>query len=445
MDKIIEIDNRVEKLKKLLEEKGAEDIIIKRTIENTKLIRYANNDITISTANEEILLLIKFGYKNRVLTTFTNNPEFVPEEEVNKLIKIASSIKEEETYAKLPIQKFEYPPLVYIDEETKSLEEKAVNYVENAINKSLEFGINKVAGIFKIDLEKIRLITSTGIDIEDERSIVMLSHRCIMDKDATGQWACCAKEIKDLDIETTVLKASELAKASVNPKKIESGNYDIIFSPMIFADLIETVSGLSSAKAVELGISFLANKINQNIAPEFFYLIDDPTDANKAGFARFDDEGIPTRRKEIISKGILKVYLHNLTTAKKFNTETTGNAGITFPEPFNVIVKGGDYNEEEIFKEVRKGLFIVNNWYLRFQNYLTGDFSTVLRDGVFLIDNGEIKMPLIGGRLSENFLNLLNSIVGLTKKIYAIKWWEVEKPTYVPYALAKNLRITTAE
>ncbi len=273
----------------------------------------------------------------------------------------------------------------------------------------------------------------------------MLNHRCFSNSTSTGQWAYCARSIKDLDYNLVVEKATQIAEININQKKIEAGNYDIVFSPMIFASLMEHVALAASAYNIELGLSFFIGKLNSKVASDKLTLYEDPHDHKSPAYSRFDDECIPTRKKDVIKNGILITYLHNLRTAKKFGTESTGNAGIVFPLPFNVYIKEGDYKEEEIFKEIKRGLFLVNNWYLRFQNYITGDFSTILRDGIFLIENGEIKQALYGGRLSENFLNLLNSIEGLTNIKYPIKWWEVNIPTYSPYALARNLRITTAE
>ena len=37
---------------------------------------------------------------------------------------------------------------------------------------------------------------------------------------------------------------------------------------------------------------------------------------------KFDEEGVPIQKTEIIKKGILKTYLHNTSTAKKYNTKT---------------------------------------------------------------------------------------------------------------------------
>lgn len=95
------------------------------------------------------------------------------------------------------------------------------------------------------------------------------------------------------------------------------------------------------------------------------------------GAKAFDDEGTPTRDNKIIEKGVLKTYLHNSTTAKKFKTETTANAGLVSPQPWNLIVEPGGKSFEDLLSEVDDGVYVTNDWYLRYQNYRTGDFSTI--------------------------------------------------------------------
>ena len=95
----------------------------------------------------------------------------------------------------------------------------------------------------------------------------------------------------------------------------------------------------------------------------------------------FDDEGTPTQSTKIIEGGVLTSYLHNLTTAKRFKTESTGNAGWIEPDAWNLEVGHGDSGYSEMVKEMKRGMSLTSNWYTRFTNYRTGEFSTVPRDG----------------------------------------------------------------
>ena len=86
---------------------------------------------------------------------------------------------------------------------------------------------------------------------------------------------------------------------------------------------------------------------------------------------------------------------------------------------------------------------MTNTWYTRFQNYAKGDFSTIPRDGIFLVENGEIKQSLKDIRISDNALSLLNNIVGISKERQHVHWWgEADPPSLSPYVLIKNVHVT---
>ena len=169
-----------------------------------------------------------------------------------------------------------------------------------------------------------------------------------------------------------------------------------------------------------------------------FTLEDDATLPTGFNSVSFDDEGVPTKKTTIIDKGILKTYLHNTSTAKKYKVETTANAGLISPKPFNVVF---DCRKGDIF-DVKEGIYITNVWYTRFQNYSSGDFSTIPRDGAFLIKNGEIVQSLKGMRISDNMLDILKNIQCCNKKLWQIKSWEAEIPTFTPEVLVNNVSIT---
>ena len=95
--------------------------------------------------------------------------------------------------------------------------------------------------------------------------------------------------------------------------------------------------------------------------------------------------------------------------------------------------------------EIKKGLFIVNSWYTRFQNYRTGDFSTIPRDGVFYVEDGEIKSVWRNIRVSDNMLRILKNIVEVSRERNEVAWWDEVMPSVLPYALIKDVKITKAK
>jgi len=199
-----------------------------------------------------------------------------------------------------------------------------------------------------------------------------------------------------------------------------------------------------SAWAVLAGLSPFGKKIGKRVASSQLTLYDDGS-ADSIARKRFDAEGVPTRRNLLVNKGILKTYLHNTSTAKKFKTKTTGNAGLVAPDSHAVFVKPGDRSRDEIFSEVKDGLWLTNTWYTRYQSYVTGDLSTIPRDGIFHIRNGDVVEAWKDIRVTDNLLHLMKNIVALSDEAEQMMWWgEVSVPNFVPYALIKDVGITTS-
>jgi len=218
-----------------------------------------------------------------------------------------------------------------------------------------------------------------------------------------------------------------------------------VLAPLFAGAMLGMWASMVSAFSVMIQLSVFVNKLGQRVASDIVTIKDNPAPYSVSQRV-FDDEGVPIKENVFIDRGILKTYLHNTSTAKIFKTKTTGNAGLVFPTAWNVETDVGNISKDEMFREVKRGLCLTNTWYTRFQNYVKGDFSTIPRDGIFLIENGEIKQSLKDVRLSDNALNLLNNIAGISKERKHVHWWgEADPPSLAPYLLIKNVHMTKSK
>ncbi len=152
---------------------------------------------------------------------------------------------------------------------------------------------------------------------------------------------------------------------------------------------------------------------------------------------------MPTQRNVLVDQGVLKTYLHNTSTAKLFEAKSTANAGLVQPLPHAIFIQPGDRTREELFEDVKDGLWLTNTWYTRYQSYVTGDFSTIPRDGIFHIKDGEVAEAWKDVRLTDNLLHLWGNVEALGKETEQVQWWyEIPEPVHAPYALARDIGIT---
>ena len=138
-----------------------------------------------------------------------------------------------------------------------------------------------------------------------------------------------SRDLAHLDIDgcLQLVKAKTLSHLDYQP--IATGKYRVVFSPKAFLSLLGAFSNLYNAQNI-LDKQSLATPetLNTAIASELLCVSDDALHPGNISAERFDGEGTPTRKVELIKDGVLTGLLHSAGTAKRFNTEPTGNANI---------------------------------------------------------------------------------------------------------------------
>lgn len=420
---------------------GADEVIAKTTFGQYRQTRFSNNQIDITVAWNDYVTDVALAWKKRLVATQIRNFENA-EKTMEQLFNLAKVSKENPAYGGVAQGMFTYPKPT-ADKKLRQLESPS-DYVLEAIGAAKKEAGKEVnaGGILYTKYEDVYLVSSEGPVGQDARSAIELSIRAFSQIDASGHGVECSSTLTDFSASRAGKKAGEIAKLAKNPKQGQEGKYDVIFDPLFFGSMLGTWGDMASAYSVMIQMSVFVDKLGQKVSSNQVTLRDHPA-AYSVNKRTFDDEGFPVQENVIIDKGVLKTYLHNTSTSKIFNTETTGNAGLVSPSAWNIELDPGDMSKEELFSQVKRGVYLTNTWYTRFQNYATGDFSTIPRDGIFLIEKGEIKQSWKDLRLSDNILKLLNQITDLSKERQHVHWWlEAEPPSLSPYVLARDIQMT---
>ncbi|MBC7120634.1 MAG: TldD/PmbA family protein [Candidatus Methanosuratus sp.] len=419
---------------------GADQAIIIPSHVERLMVRFSNNKTTV-VQNWSVMgidALTLFGRK-KVITRLEDLSEEGIRKCVERAVKSAPLVSDAETITDIEATRF--PDRC----SPQAIDPEVINdCVSASIGAALREGGERSAGVFNAEVRRVALLTSSGGEGYDERTAFELNVRAFAGE-GSGQGLTCATEMRNLDAERAGGEAGRIAGMSKECARWSEGSYEVILGPIIFANLIERVGDASSAFSVEAGVSFLAQKIGEKVASEALTIEDDGSDPEGINSRTFDDEGVALRKTTLIDCGKMVTYLHNKSTAKRFGTTSTGNAGWVAPSPWNLKVSAGAMSMEEMIRETRSGVFVVSNWYTRFQNYATGDFSTICRDGTFLIDGGEVKGALRGVRISDNLPRILASIRQASSDRRWVRWWEVRTPSLVPAVLAPGVRLTKAQ
>ena len=420
---------------------GADEVLAKTTLGKYRQTRFSNNQIDITVAWNDYVTDVSLAWKKRLVATQIRN--FQNSDKIMEhLYKLAKVSKENPTYEGIAKGSYKYSALS-ADKKLQELENPS-KYVLEAIEAAKkEAGAEmKAGGILYTKYEDVYLVSSEGPSGQDARSAIELSIRAFSQIDASGHGVECCSSLKDFKPSRAGEKAGRIAKLAMNPKQGDEGKYDIIFDPLFFGSMLSTWGSMASAYSVMIQLSVFVDKLGKKVASDIVTLRDKPAPYS-VNSRVFDDEGFPAQENVFIDHGVLKTYLHNTSTSKKFKTKTTGNAGLVQPTPWNIEMDPGNMSKDELFKQVKRGLYLTNTWYTRFQNYAVGDFSTIPRDAILLIENGEIKQSWKDLRLSDNVLKLLSQITGISKERQHVHWWiEADPPSLSPYVLAKDVQMT---
>jgi PmbA protein len=262
------------------------------------------------------------------------------------------------------------------------------------------------------------IINSKGLNLKNERNSLTAYVVPIVEENNEkydGMGYVIAKVIEDINPVDLAKQGLEEALSKIGGKSITSGKYKIIINNEAMVSLLGTFSGIFNAEQAQKGLSLLKGKEGEIIASDIITLIDDPHMQDGLGTTSFDDEGVSTYKKEIITKGKLNTLLYNLKTAHKAGVKSTGNGFKgSYASPIgvsatNFYINPGQRSFEELCMGVKDGVIITEFAGLHSgASAITGDFSLAAKG--FMIENGKKSFPVEQITVAGNFFTLLKDI-----------------------------------
>lgn len=425
---------------KKVKEKGAEEAVIEMVTDRTSQVRFSGDSLDLFNRWNSMSVSIFVSRGKRVASTTVRDMSDL-DNEISNLMAICSNVPENPSYNGINSESQTYPSQPDHEEESVDIQQLAGALMKGAV----EGGAERSSGlVYHRDMDiEIKTEYNHGKQHLSGVEMVVRAFR----GDSTGQESIHSGSGNGFGLETaleTGRAAGRTSSTDVEKVDIDQGKYDLLLSPYVTGNLLSYSSGFFSAYAVESGLSCFAGKIGHKVASDLVTLEDDPLNTTGSGFRIFDEEGTITGKNTLIRSGTLKTYLHSFSTGKKFEGHTTGNAGIVSPKAWQLSLAPGKSSIEEMISEIDRGLVINNAWYTRFQDYRNGVFSTVPRDGVYLVKNGEIMGRVSGIRISDSVPDFLKNISHISRERKNVRWWEEISPSIMPSVLARDMNISKA-
>jgi len=223
------------------------------------------------------------------------------------------------------------------------------------------------------------------------------------------------------DVETPEVVGERVAKRAVDQLKAKppkGGPFPVVLGPNVVGVFVHEAFGHLAEADLTLSGSVLMDKIGKKIASEVVTIYDDGTIEGAFGSFKYDDEGVPAQKTLLVKDGIVVGLMHNKETAKKFNTQSTGNARAEDfrVEPIirmrNTFMAPRDFSFEELIEEIKFGYYFKS--FRGGQANLDGTFQVGIQEGYEII-KGEIGKPVRNASISGNTLETLHKVDAVGK------------------------------
>ena len=217
-------------------------------------------------------------------------------------------------------------------------------------------------------------------------------------------WYSISRCAADLESASSIgKKAAERTVQRLDGRKLSTRKVPVIFAAEIARGLLGHLVRAISGSSLYRQASFLLDSLGKPLFPEFVEITECPHIPRALGSSPFDNEGVATRDRTLVSGGLLQGYVLDSYAARRLDMQTTGNAGGVH----NLEIAAGDMDLETMLKTMGTGL-LVTEVMGQGINTVTGDYSRGASG--FWVENGEIQYPVeeitLAGHLGEMYRGL---------------------------------------
>ncbi|MEO7273704.1 MAG: TldD/PmbA family protein [Vicinamibacterales bacterium] len=227
-----------------------------------------------------------------------------------------------------------------------------------------------------------------------------------------------ARDVSQIDATQLSEIAADKALKSAKPRAIEPGRYTVILEPRANARFLSLMMGLFNARTAEgpVGNYFSGKQPGTTKLGEkpFSDALTIKSDIGNAILRQtpIGADGVAAKPVTWIEKGVLKNLYYDRAWATRQKKEPTAAS-----TNMSLVMEGGDQTMEQMIKSTKRGLIVTFFWYIRPVDQPTLLNTGMTRDGLFLIENGEIVGPVQNFRWNMSPLVGYNNVTAVGKPV----------------------------
>lgn len=301
-------------------------------------------------------------------------------------------------------------------------------------------------GYVEHDVTTTYLGSSTGLR---RRHVQPTGHVGVTGKDASlSRSAWIGASTKDFtDVDPLGLDAELARRLSWAERQVDlpAGRYDTILPPTAVADLMIYGYWSAAARDAYEGHSVFGKpgggtRVGEQLTPKPVRLYSDPTlpglecapfvvaHSSDVASSVFDN-GLPLQATDWVRDGRLSALLQTRHSAAMTGLPTT--PGI---DNLAMTVNGAAGSLDDLVAQTDRGLLLTCLWYIRAVDEQTLLLTGLTRDGVYLVEGGEVTGAVNNFRFNESPIDLLGrfSAAGATVPAFSREWGDYFPRTAMP-------------
>ena len=235
-----------------------------------------------------------------------------------------------------------------------------------------------------------------------------------------------SRDFSDVDLLAVSVALARRLDWAARRLEIPAGRYDTVLPPTSVADLMTSLSWAAGARSAHEGHSAFSapgggTRIGERLTSLPLTLYSDPlypglesapfvlTGSSSDDFSVFDN-GAAIGRTDLVARGEIAGLVHTRAAAAEYGGPFTTVAD-------NLVLDGGDESLgiDDLVADVRRGLLVTSQWYIREVDPMTLLMTGLTRDGVFLIENGEIAGAVNNFRFNMSPLDVLRQAAAVAR------------------------------
>lgn len=285
------------------------------------------------------------------------------------------------------------------------------------------------AGAYRTDAYEFVVANSLGALAYHNGTIADL-HTVVMNEQSTasGFASSASPDIHAIEADAVAQTAIDKTLRSQNPIALAPGEYTVVLEPAAVASVLQyTALNTFNALAVQEERSYVRGRRGENIFSPRITLFDDGL--SRETFALpFDAEGVPRQRVALIEHGVAREIVYDTFTARRDRVSSTGHSlpapNLQGPLARHLFLVPGDTTRDELIGTVARGILVTRFWYTRLVHPLSVMMTGLTRDGTFLIENGQVTLPVKNLRFTSSFIDALKNTraVGSETKLMREDW-----------------------